>query len=1317
MADVSTDEGTRTSKRGSCSRSTFCRKLVYAAVASCFACENAYANPTGPAVVNGQVSISSQGNVLNVTNSPGAIINWQKFSIGASETTRFIQQNSASSVLNRVVGQDPSVLLGTLQSNGRVFLINPTGILVGQGARIDVGSLVASTLNITDQNFLANKLNFGGPGATAVPGAVQNFGAITTPEGGSVYLVAPNVENHGIITSPKGEVLLAAGNSVKLIDTGTPNVYVEITAPDNQALNLGRIVAQSGRIGISAGLVNQKGVVNADSAVLGENGKIIFKATKGVTLDKGSVTTANGPTGGAIKIQSESGATMVSGKVEATGSAAEGGTIELLGDQVGLIDQAQVSTSGRTGGGTVLIGGDYQGSNPDIQNAAAAYVGSEVQISADAIESGAGGKVIVWADESTRFYGSISARGGAQSGDGGLVETSGKQWLDFRGAVDTSAPHGAMGTLLLDPKNLDANDSGGSAYANPGNALFTDNPSGTSIVLASGPGSISEQTSNVLLNVNNDLTFTSPVNITHAGTTLTAQAGRSILVNANITTNNADVRLTANETTANGVNGSNRDAGAASLSMATGTTINAGTGNIFLRMNDGSGHAGTSGNIVVENLSANNVSILHDGLTSGSSILRNSASSLITGAGAVFMELESASGATASIGTSSAPIRVSTPVLEAHSHNATGGIFIDSPNHANMQIGGVPSSIFSGSVRGVQTVSGGPVQISVNGDLSQLAGSAGCGSTGGTGGPICAGTGGSINLTTSNSDITLNSDVLAADAITIQSSGNLTQNAGTISNAAGHMTAGSNDVRLSGVDVALGTVASQRDLFITASGSLTVGNVRTFGAQNFHFDDNFFSYSLPFTFSFYGTPYNTAFINSNGSITFGSGTSSFSDSTSALASHRMVAPAWNDWETRSSARDIYISNAAGGLTVRWDVERWPTTGRLAQFEALLGTSGNITFNYGPANNSFSGDVTIGLANQSTASRIVSQLMSQSPFSLDRLNSTVFSYNSGTGTYTEAVSTSSNWSTAVAGGGGPTAAGALSALRNATLGAGTTIALNGSLTASNNLAFAAGGQVLLSDATVSAGAAVNVGSSAAPVGSFDVISTDTAASLSAGTSFTANVTDDVTVQGGGASAEIMNTGPATFSITSGGNVSVTGGSGETAYARIFGNPDVNLTVGGNINLTSGDGGSGAFARIQAGSPDSIIVSFTSPTGQILVNDSPFVPGAGGDSGLFVGPRTSATPTPAPASSLQVSFAAPASSTQAADQAVQAVSNTSIQATTTASDAATQTTGTPTDTLTTPTSDAEEREDRQQDQKQASGESSASKAPKPKPQLCN
>src|SRR3954466_12955301 len=104
-----------------------CRlKAITLAVASCFsvATGSAFANPTDATVVSGSAIMNRQGNLLSVTNSPGAIINWRAFSIGSNEATRFIQQSPASSVLNRVVGADPSVILGALQSNGRVFLIN-----------------------------------------------------------------------------------------------------------------------------------------------------------------------------------------------------------------------------------------------------------------------------------------------------------------------------------------------------------------------------------------------------------------------------------------------------------------------------------------------------------------------------------------------------------------------------------------------------------------------------------------------------------------------------------------------------------------------------------------------------------------------------------------------------------------------------------------------------------------------------------------------------------------------------------------------------------------------------------------------------------------------------------------------------------------------------------------------------------------------------------------------------------------------------------------------------------------------------------------
>ena len=258
---------------------------VALALATCFSGSIALANPVNPTVVNGTATFATAGNILNITNSHNAIINWGSFSISVNELTRFIQPSALSAVLNRVIGQDPSAILGALQSNGRVFLLNPNGIVFGAGSQINVAGLVASTLNLSDGDFLAGRMRFtDGAGA----GSVVNQGNIT---GGSVYLVGKAVSNEGLITSPNGEVILAAGNSVELVNPGTPNLRVEIVAPDNEARNLGTITAEAGRIGIYAGLIKQGGVISADSAVA-EGGRIMLMSTRSTTLEAGSVTSA-----------------------------------------------------------------------------------------------------------------------------------------------------------------------------------------------------------------------------------------------------------------------------------------------------------------------------------------------------------------------------------------------------------------------------------------------------------------------------------------------------------------------------------------------------------------------------------------------------------------------------------------------------------------------------------------------------------------------------------------------------------------------------------------------------------------------------------------------------------------------------------------------------------------------------------------------------------------------------------------------------------------------------------------------------------------
>ena len=141
-------------------------------------------------------------------------------------------------------------------------------------------------------------------------------------------------------------------------------------------------------------------------------------------------------------------------------TALEGGTIHVLGNGIWLGDEAYLDVSGDFGGGTILIGGDYQGNNPEISNANLTFINPEATIIADSLLSGDGGKVIFWGDRACHFWGTASAKGGSVNGDGGLIETSSPQDLQYRGSVDLKAPFGNAGTLLLDPTDITINNTG-----------------------------------------------------------------------------------------------------------------------------------------------------------------------------------------------------------------------------------------------------------------------------------------------------------------------------------------------------------------------------------------------------------------------------------------------------------------------------------------------------------------------------------------------------------------------------------------------------------------------------------------------------------------------------------------------------------------------------------------------------------------------------------------------------------------------------------------------------------------------------------------
>ena len=312
--------------------------LLAAALATIGTPAGLMANPQGAQVVQGTATLEQKDKTLTVTTSNGAVIHWQQFNIAAGETTRFVQPSVSSQVLNRVLSGAPSQILGSLQSNGRVYLINPSGIAFGKGAQVDVGALAVSTLKLSDEDFKAGRMRFGevgtgtnglsgpnGPNGSTAPGTIRNEGTLRTASGGFVYLVAPQVENSGLIHSPEGQVLLAAGHKVSIVNPRTPEVSWEVSAPATNAVNLGEIVAR--QIVLQGQNVKNAGLLQATTAVVGEDGRIVLKAAKKVEQTPTGRMVAQGtsPTGGVRGGEIEiSGAEQVSlqGRIEAAGGVA-----------------------------------------------------------------------------------------------------------------------------------------------------------------------------------------------------------------------------------------------------------------------------------------------------------------------------------------------------------------------------------------------------------------------------------------------------------------------------------------------------------------------------------------------------------------------------------------------------------------------------------------------------------------------------------------------------------------------------------------------------------------------------------------------------------------------------------------------------------------------------------------------------------------------------------------------------------------------------------------------------------------------------------
>ncbi len=417
------------------------------------ASHSAMAGPTGGQVTAGNGTINQNGATTTVTQaSQNLSLNWQSFNTSSGETVNFVQPSASAIAVNRIGGNSATQFYGGLNANGQVYLINPNGVLFGSGSQINVGGLVASTLDTGDAGLGGATRRFTGSGT----GSIINQGAINTGNGGYVAFIGNQVSNSGTINARAGTVALGAGSDVTLSFSGDSLVQLQVNQGtlNNLAENGGLINADGGAVWLSAGarntvlasVVNNTGIIQARS-VQNVNGVIVLEA-------------------------GSAGAAGNSGTLDASGlgHGETGGAVKVLGGAVTLAAGSLTDVSGDAGGGTALIGGNFLGAGPE-QNAHTTTVQAGAAIKADAMTAGNGGSVAVWSDGATQFNGSITARGGSTAGNGGQVETSGKNLgINASAAVNTAAPYGVAGNWLLDPDDITIGN--GSVFNSGLNSVF-----------------------------------------------------------------------------------------------------------------------------------------------------------------------------------------------------------------------------------------------------------------------------------------------------------------------------------------------------------------------------------------------------------------------------------------------------------------------------------------------------------------------------------------------------------------------------------------------------------------------------------------------------------------------------------------------------------------------------------------------------------------------------------------------------------------------------------------------------------------------------
>lgn len=398
-------------------------------------------------VVHGEVAIQAATHTTITQNSSKAIIDWKNFSVGTSESLTFVQPSRSAIALNRITGASASHIDGLLNANGQVWVLNPNGVMIGKSGQINAAGFLASTMAISNEDFIAGKYQFTIPTA-ASSARVVNLGSINAPNGYAI-LSGSQVSNEGVIQASLGQVVLAAGNAMTLDLVGDRLLSFAITQPvsglpaDGKAAieNVGRLSAQGGRVLVTAraaadmmqSVINTTGIVEATSARM-VNGEIVLDGGSSGRVSAGGELTVSGLSGGET-----------------------GGAIKVFGESVDVLGAAKLMARGDAGGGHIYVGGGWQGQRIDgYESAVRVSVGPGAEVNASAIDEGKGGTIVLWSDVGnpksvTHVSGTLKAEAGVRSGDGGRIETSGRTLRLDGLAVSTRAPVGKLGLWLIDP--------------------------------------------------------------------------------------------------------------------------------------------------------------------------------------------------------------------------------------------------------------------------------------------------------------------------------------------------------------------------------------------------------------------------------------------------------------------------------------------------------------------------------------------------------------------------------------------------------------------------------------------------------------------------------------------------------------------------------------------------------------------------------------------------------------------------------------------------------------------------------------------------